>query len=166
MSQENTGSDKLQQREMEAVTDDRERFKPITPEMAQMMERRLRQNLFADHLGVRIVEIREGYSECELEIREEFLNPSRVIHGGCIYTLADVTVGNAAASYGMTAPTLDSNLHFMANAKGVKKIKAVAKEIHHGRTVMVFSVSVFDDTGRTFAAGTFSFFNTNKKFSF
>ena len=157
MSQENTGSDKLQQREMEAVTDDRERFKPITPEMAQMMERRLRQNLFADHLGVRIVEIREGYSECELEIREEFLNP---------YTLADVTVGNAAASYGMTAPTLDSNLHFMANAKGVKKIKAVAKEIHHGRTVMVFSVSVFDDTGRTFAAGTFSFFNTNKKFSF
>lgn len=144
----------------------RERYEEISPEMGQMLERRAKCNLFAQLLGIRIVENRKGYSECELEIREEFLNPFRVVHGGCIYTLADVTVGNAASSYGMTAPTLEGGLHFLASAKGTKKLRAVAEEMHHGKTIMVFSVSIFDDAGKTIASGTFSFFNTNRAFSF
>ncbi len=84
----------------------RERYEAISPEMSQMLERRAGCNLFAQLLGIRIVENRKGYSECELEIREEFLNPFRVVHGGCIYTLADVTVGNAASSYGILSLVL------------------------------------------------------------
>lgn len=144
----------------------RERYEAISPEMNQMLERRAKCNLFAQLLGIRIVENRKGYSECELEIREEFLNPFRVVHGGCIYTLADVTVGNAASSYGMTAPTLEGGLHFLASARGTKKLRAVAEEIHHGKTIMVFSVSVYDDSEKRIATGTFSFFNTNREFSF
>ena len=89
-----------------------------------------------------------------------------IAHGGCIYTLAGVTVGNAASSYGMTAPTLEGGLHFLASSKGTKKLRAVAEEMHHGKTIMVFSVSVFDDAGKTIASGTFSFFNTKRAFSF
>ena len=148
------------------MTKDKEKYEAITPEMAQMLERRAKCNVFAQYLGIKIVENRKGYSKCELEIREEFLNPSHTVHGGCIYTLADVTVGNAAAAYGYAAPTLEAGLHYLAAAKGVEKLHAVAKEIHHGRPVMVFSVDVSDGQGKIFASGPFSFFNTGMPLSF
>ena len=51
------------------------------------------QNAFGNLVGVKIVEIREGYARAELEVTPELSNPIGSLHGGCLFTMADVTGG-------------------------------------------------------------------------
>ena len=53
---------------------------------------------FGKEVGVKIVDISEGYAKCEIEIDERHLNPGKSVHGGCIYTLADIVGGVAGWS--------------------------------------------------------------------
>ena len=62
----------------------------------KLRELRNEQNVFGDLAGVRIVEIREGYARTELEVRPELLNPIGSLHGGCLFTMADITGGFCA----------------------------------------------------------------------
>ena len=54
-------------------------------------------NAFGRMIGIKTVEVREGYCRMEMEIMPELLNPIGSIHGGCLYTIAD-----CAASQGVT----------------------------------------------------------------
>ena len=55
---------------------------------------------FGKEVGIKFVDISEGYAKCEIEIDERHLNPGKSVHGGCIYTLADIVGGVAAWSRG------------------------------------------------------------------
>lgn len=53
---------------------------------------------FPGHLGIRVREVRRGYSHLELENRQELANPSGVMHGGASFGLADTAVAVALLS--------------------------------------------------------------------
>ena len=61
---------------------------------------RNRKNAFGNLVGVKIVEIREGYAKTELEVRPELMNPIDSLHGGVLFTMIDITGGSAAVSHG------------------------------------------------------------------
>jgi len=52
-------------------------------------------NPFGDLIGLRFTELGEGRSRCELETREDLLNPHGVLHGGAVYAMADTGMGGA-----------------------------------------------------------------------
>ena len=66
----------------------------------KLKEYRNRQNAFANFIGLAITEIRPGAAVTEMEITENHMNPIGSVHGGCLATMADVTGGAAASSYG------------------------------------------------------------------
>jgi uncharacterized protein (TIGR00369 family) len=53
---------------------------------------------FPGHLGIRVVDVRRGYSKLEVENRRELSNPSGVMHGGASFGLADTAVAVALIS--------------------------------------------------------------------
>src|SRR4051812_47321246 len=53
------------------------------------------QSRFVQHVGVRVEEAVPGRSRCSVDIQEFHRNPSGVVHGGTIFTLADTTMGAA-----------------------------------------------------------------------
>lgn len=55
-------------------------------------------NPFGDMLGIVFTGYGEGRSRCELEIRNELVNPHGVLHGGVIYSMADFGMGAAVYS--------------------------------------------------------------------
>ena len=57
---------------------------------------------FPGHLGIRVREVRRGYSHLEVENRQELANPSGVMHGGASFGLADTAV--AVALIGVYGP--------------------------------------------------------------
>lgn len=57
---------------------------------------------FPGHLGIRVREVRRGYSRLEVENRQELGNPSGVMHGGASFGLADTAV--AVALIGIYGP--------------------------------------------------------------
>ena len=48
-----------------------------------------RNDKFIELIGIRIVELDEGYCKGELEVTDQHMNPLGTVHGGCLYTLAD-----------------------------------------------------------------------------
>ena len=73
---------------------------------------------FNRYLGIKIEELREGYSRCILPFRDEFIgNPALpAIHGGVISTLTDVCGGTAvwtSCSEGDSVATLDIRVDYL-----------------------------------------------------
>ena len=110
----------------------------------KLAEMRDRDNLFAAFLGIKTTKVEEGYAEVELELRPEFMNATNVVHGGCLYTLGDVVSGTAASSFGTKAVTVSGEYQYLSAAKDTKKIKAVARCIKQGKTLLVFDVMLTD----------------------
>lgn len=60
-------------------------------------------NPFAAFIDLEFTAVEEGFSQCELEVKNQLKNPHDVLSGGVLYTMADFGMG--AALY----PTLDKD---------------------------------------------------------
>ena len=83
--------------------------------MAQMDYEKIRKlrndhNYFARMFGLEVTRIEEGRAESRVRVTDQLYNPIGSIHGGCLYTIADVTCGAAVASYGIKATTMQSSM--------------------------------------------------------
>jgi uncharacterized protein (TIGR00369 family) len=57
---------------------------------------------FPGYLGLRVLDLRRGYSKLEVENRRELSNPAGIMHGGASFGLADTAVAAALISiYGL-----------------------------------------------------------------
>jgi len=78
-------------------------------------------NHFGDLIGLEFSKLEDGFSQCQLEVKESYLNPHRVVHGGVIYSLADTGMGGALFSSldsGQRCATLEikiSYFHFVTS---------------------------------------------------
>ena len=129
----------------------------------KLREHRNRLNAFANLIGLRITQISEGASLVELPVTENHLNPIGSIHGGCLATVADVAAGAAASSYGYQVTTLDSNLHYLRPGLDVTCLYGKAKELKHGKRIMVYQVTIEDQKGTVLTEGIFTYMSLEKK---
>lgn len=121
----------------------------------------IENNHFMREIGIRPIVLKNGHSEVELEIQENSLNINGTLHGGVIFTMADVAAGCAARSHGISVTTLSSNINFIKAAQS-GRVRAIADEMHKGRTTGVYRVDVFDEKDTLLAIGTFTFFFTGQ----
>jgi acyl-CoA thioesterase len=112
---------------------------------------------FGSMVGLRHTKVAEGTAEAEIPIRPEYINLQGTVHGGVLLTLADVTGGTAACSYGHIVATVDNSYHFLRAGKDVTLLKAKANVIKAGRKIMVFDVSVCDQDEILLGEGLFSY---------
>jgi len=90
-------------------------------------------NNFAKLLVIELTELSNGYAKAEMKVTKELLNPIGSIHGGCLYTIADIAGGAAASSYGIHVTTIDGNFHYLRAGLNTKKLYATATEIKKGK---------------------------------
>ena len=94
-------------------------------------------NYFANMMDLRIVEIKKGYARTVIDpVTKTHLNPINSIHGGCLFTIGDVTAGSAASSYGIQVTTLDSHFNFLRPGLHTTKLTGEATELKHGKTFL------------------------------
>lgn len=105
---------------------------------------------------------KDGGATVQLELTEDLLNPLGLAHGGTIFSLCDIAAGSAAASHGLVAVTLDSNIHYYRPGQLGKTLTAVAYERKRGRKTAVYMVEVHDDDHRHIADATFTMFYTGQ----
>lgn len=129
----------------------------------QLRERRNEKNAFGNLVGVKIVEIREGYARTELEVRPELMNPVNSIHGGVLFTMIDITGGSAAVSHGENVTTVDADIRYLRPGIGVNKLVCETEEIKRGRQLFVYRVDVKDEKGNILTAGTVTYMSLRDK---
>mgnify|MGYP001623040509 CR=1 FL=1 len=121
------------------------------------------QNAFANYIGLSITEIRPGSASTKMPVTGHHMNPIGSVHGGCLSTMADVTGGAAASSYGWQVTTLDCDLHYLRPGLDVSCLYGEARELKRGKRVLVYEVSVRDQRGTVLAEGIYSYMALQKR---
>lgn len=113
-------------------------------------------------LGIHIIEAKNGYAKAKMEISETHSNPIGSIHGGCLFTLADVTGGTAACTHGNRVTTVDANIHYLRAGMNTSCLYGEARELKCGKNIMVYEVSLTDQDNLLLADGIFTYMSLGK----
>ena len=105
-----------------------------------------REDAFANHNGMTITEVREGYARSEMELQPYHLNGARTVHGGVLFTLADFAFAAASNSRGQLALSINSSISIFKGAKAGKLI-AEAREVSNAPKLASFEVSIRNQAG-------------------
>lgn len=134
------------------------KFEELTKEYLLNNEKSL--DTYAQNLGIIFREIEPGCAKATMDLKPSVVNPIGSIHGGALFSLADIVSGIAASAGGDKVTTLDSNIQYLAPAfiDKSKTLTAIAKARKSGKTIHVMEVEIFDDNERLIATAQFTFF--------
>ncbi len=94
-------------------------------------------------LGISVDTVGKGYSRCSVVIRDEMLNFNGAVHGGLIFSLADVAFSIASNSDHLPSFALDVSGSFLKSAQVGDKVVAEAKMIHTTKRTGLYRMEVF-----------------------
>lgn len=117
--------------------------------------------MFSLSCGMKLVDVRERYSKVELTIDENSMNYMGSMHGGLLYTMADVAAGTAVVYCGKQGVTLSAHTEYIKPALSGKVI-AEGKVISSGRTIKRCEVEMHSENGTMYAKSYITMFITNK----
>lgn len=107
------------------------------------------------HLGIELVELRDGHARLHLPFRDHNVTMGSVVHGGAVAALVD-TAAMAAAWAGADVPenlrgaTVSLSVNYVAAADGVE-LTADARVVRRGRRLTSLQVEVTDPSGEIVA---------------
>ena len=79
-------------------------------------------------LGLKIVEVREGYAQMTMEVKLHMANGHDLGHGGLTFALADSTFAFACNSYNINAVAAACSIEFLAPTRVGDMLTATAQE--------------------------------------
>ena len=97
---------------------------------------------FSRWLGVEILEIREGYAQIKMTVREEMLNGHRVAHGGISFSLADSAFAFASNSHGQKAVSIETSINHIKPVFEGDELIAIAQKESISRSLGQYIVRV------------------------
>ncbi|MCJ7666063.1 MAG: PaaI family thioesterase, partial [Actinobacteria bacterium] len=102
--------------------------------------------------GMKVLELRQGYSKVQMKAKKEHLNLHLTTHGGAIFSLVDVAFGSAANSYGNIAVALNIDINYIRPSNPGDILTAEATEVSRGRTVGTYNILVKNGQGKIVAS--------------
>jgi acyl-CoA thioesterase len=101
---------------------------------------------FASHSGIELLEISEGRAKASMKIRKHHLNAVGSVHGGAIFTLADFVFAVASNSHGTIAVAINVSISYL-KAANEGCLFAEAKEVAKKPKLASYTVNVTDEQG-------------------
>lgn len=98
---------------------------------------------FSKQLGIRLVSASPGKSTLQLDISNNHLNSHGTVHGGVIFSLADVAFAVASNTSGVPAVAINTSITYMKAASSGTLI-AEAKEFSSNPKLGSYVVEVYD----------------------
>lgn len=101
---------------------------------------------YAAHSGIELLEVGQGRAIARMAIGDEHMNGANTVHGGAIFTLADLAFAAACNSHGTLAMAINVSISYIkAGTSGVLTAEA-EEEACHPR-LGSYTVKVRDDEG-------------------
>ena len=122
----------------------------------------MKKDLFSQWLGIKVLEIKEGYSKVEMTVRPEMVNGFGIVHGGIPFSLADSAFAFACNNRNNISVALDVTITFMKAMNAGDVLTAEAKEIHNGRTTGVYIIAIYNQKNEQVAFFKGTCFRTGK----
>jgi len=129
----------------------------------QVVNHMMEHDLFSQWLGIRVLEIKEGYSRIRMTVRKEMINGFGIVHGGIAFSLADSAFAFACNNRNNLSVALDTSINFTKAVNTGDTITAEAKEIHNGRSTGLYLITITNQNNETVAHFKGTCFRTGKK---
>jgi acyl-CoA thioesterase len=97
---------------------------------------------FSQWLGIKVLEVREGYSRIKMEVRAEMVNGFGIVHGGVPFSLADSAFAFACNNRNNLSVALDTSINFLKSTKVGDVLIAEAIEQHDGRSTGLYQITI------------------------
>ncbi len=117
---------------------------------------------FHRKIGTQIIEQRVERCKVKLPITDLHMNPIHSIHGGVLFTIADLSGGICAAADGGICSTLSSTIHYLNAALEPEYIIATAYPVKRGKQVRTMHVDIHDEREVVLCSVEVSYFNLQK----
>jgi acyl-CoA thioesterase len=108
----------------------------------KVVDKMMADDAFSRWLGIEVTEIKPGYAELKMTIRDDMANGFGVSHGGVAFSLADSALAFASNSYGRVALALENNISFVKKVMPGDTLTAKTEELSLGRRIAVYNISV------------------------
>lgn len=107
--------------------------------------RKVESEPFAKLLGIRLKDVREGYSLCEMEYTESMDNIFSMAHGGAIFSLIDEAFEISSNSHGNVAVALNVNVTYVRPPRKNTILTAESREINRTKRTASYQITVKDE---------------------
>lgn len=131
-------------------------YRKLNPEHLQRIMQMTNSSPYYQLLGIRLVELDNGYARMEMQAEHKHMNPFGSVHGGAYASMIDCATYWAAycdqdEDAGYT--TLDISVTDLAMSRG-GKLTVNARAIKEGRSICLCEARVTDEDGRIVSYGT------------
>lgn len=120
-------------------------------EVSDEVWEKLKDDPFPRHLGVEVMEVRPGYSKVGLRVADFMANIHGITHGGVVFTLADVALGNACNSWGDTEVAINVSIYFLKASKSGDYLTATALAENMTRRTGLYRIRVENENSELVA---------------
>ncbi len=122
-----------------------------------MSQKKLRNNPFQHFVGIEVIQLGDGKSVLQLELKGHHFNLYGIPHGGVHATLLDIAMGTAASFPDNSGKELDSvtlNLSVDYIAPPASKVLiAKGKITKKGKSIAYCTAEIFDEDQTLIASG-------------
>ncbi len=123
----------------------------MTEELTQdALKEFFRRDLFAGFIGIELIEAGDGRARARLEIKDHHRNGLGLVHGGAIFTLADLVFAAAVNSRGRAAVAIHCSISYLKAAAG-GVLFAEAGEVSCGPKIATYTIRITDNAGELIA---------------
>jgi acyl-CoA thioesterase len=103
-----------------------------------------KNDTFAEHLGIELLEVSQGWAKAKMEIKDHHLNGINITHGGAIFSLADLAFAVASNSHKTVALAINASISFLKAVSGGTLI-AEAKEVSLNPKLATYDIRVTNE---------------------
>jgi acyl-CoA thioesterase len=128
----------------------------------QVVNHMMEHDLFSQWLGITVLEIKEGYSKIQMQVRKEMINGFGIVHGGITFSLSDSAFAFACNNRNNLSVALDTSINFTKAVQVGDILTAEAKETHNGRSTGLYFITITNQNNEQVAVFKGTCFRTGK----
>lgn len=121
----------------------------MTP--AAIVDKMMNKDAFSQWMGVKVIEIREGYCQIKARIQPEMVNGFMIAHGGISYSLSDSALAFASNAYGKQCVSIETSISHTRPAKIDDVLTATCTELNRSKSIGIYQVIVSNQEGKKMA---------------
>ena len=111
----------------------------------ESLKKFFRRDKFAEHAGIELMEASPGRAKARMKIEDYHLNGVGIVHGGAVFTLADLVFAVASNSHGRVAVAINASIsYYKAVSEGV--LIAEAEETSLNPKLAGYTIRVTHET--------------------
>lgn len=118
--------------------------KPVDKDVLakKVVDKMMELDYFSQWMGIKVIDVKEGYSKIKMIVRKEMLNGFGIAHGGITFALADSAFAFACNSDGKITVALDVSISFPKAGKEGDILTAEAKQINKTNKTGLYLIEV------------------------